>query len=45
MDSASTLDVQVKTKDKKVKDVVSEGGAHAIDENVSTVNVDLLNLP
>ena len=45
MDSASTLDVQVKTKDKKVKDVASEDGAHAIDENDSTVKVDLLHLP
>ena len=45
MDRASTLDVQVKTKDKKVKDVASEDGAHAIDENVSTVKVNLLHLP
>ena len=45
MDSASTLDVQVKTKDKKVKDVASKDGAHTIDENVSTVKVDLLHLP
>ena len=45
MDSTSTLDVQVKTKDKKEKYVANEDGAHAMDENVPTVKVDLLYLP